>query len=122
MPKKLQRRVSVARPKAQAVVAEQSAASRAPRLGSRRVSPKLLSEFTTQLAVLLDAGIPVTKCLRILQGQLPQGTMRRTLEAVLDDVAQGHLPSPNVTYRVKKLMQYVFLGHLRLRWVVNAVY
>ena len=49
----------------------------------------MLSEFTTQLAVLLDAGIPVTRCLRILEGQLAAGAMRRTVAAILEDVEGG---------------------------------
>ena len=88
MPKKLQRRVSVARPKPATSGAKQEGA-RQSLLGSRRVTPRLLSEFTTQLAVLLDAGIPVTKCLRILEGQMPQGMMRRTVGTVLEDVEGG---------------------------------
>lgn len=87
MPKKLQRRAPVARP-AKAPLAVSSGPGRAPLL-SRRVTPRLLSEFTTQLGVLLDAGIPVTRCLRILEGQTPPGAMRRTVAAVLEDVEGG---------------------------------
>lgn len=90
MPKKLQRKVAVARP--QAVAGDQPPAAkeaRAPLFASRRVTPRLLSEFTSQLAVLLDAGIPITKCLRILEGQTPQGALKRILVQVVDDVEAG---------------------------------
>ena len=88
MPKKLQRKSPVAR------VAKPAAAASAPERKSagllrRRVTPRLLSEFTTQLGVLLDAGIPVTRCLRILEGQLPPGAMQRTVQTVLEDVEGG---------------------------------
>ena len=56
---------------------------------SRRVSTKLLNEFTNQLAVLLDAGIPVTKCLRILEGQMSAGAMKRALMEIREDVEGG---------------------------------
>jgi len=90
MPKKLQRRVPVARSKPTREVAKSNGRATGIRLlGERRASPKLLAEFTSQLAVLLDAGIPVTKCLRILEGQMPQGAMRRVLAEVVDDVESG---------------------------------
>jgi type IV pilus assembly protein PilC len=91
MPKKLQRKVAPVRPEAGTAVAEVS--DRAPLtrslFGSKRVTPRLLAEFTSQLAVLLDAGIPVTKCLRILQGQMPPGNLKRTVAEVLEDVEAG---------------------------------
>ena len=49
----------------------------ARRLGRGRVTPRSLAEFTNQLAVLLNAGIPIVKGLRILEGQLPPGGMKR---------------------------------------------
>ncbi|MEM7203699.1 MAG: type II secretion system F family protein [Planctomycetota bacterium] len=89
MPRKLQRQVAAARPKQTPAARDRKDGPRLPALGGRRVSPKLLAEFTNQLAVLLDAGIPVTKCLRILEGQIPPGAMRRTLEAVVEEVESG---------------------------------
>ncbi len=93
MPKKLQRQVSVAKAKPAAKArggpGEGSTLRSIGAIGGRRVTPKVLTEFTSQLAVLLDAGIPVTKCLRILEGQTPQGQMRRTLATVLEDVEGG---------------------------------
>ncbi len=87
MPKKLQRKVAASRPEPGSAVAAPT--DRAPLFGSKRVTPRLLAEFTSQLAVLLDAGIPVTKCLRILQGQMPPGTLKRTIAEVLEDVEAG---------------------------------
>ncbi len=87
MTKKLQRKVAPARPAAATLPATTS--EKLPMFGGRRITQNVLTEFTTQLAVLLDAGIPVTKCLRILEGQLPPGAMRRTLATVVEDVESG---------------------------------
>ena len=92
MAKKLQRARAVKRP-AQPV--QSNSAGRSSKkggvslLGGRRVSTAALSEFTTQLAVLLDAGIPVTKCLRILEGQMSAGVLRHAVAEVLEDVEGG---------------------------------
>lgn len=89
MPKKLQRRVAVRRP-VQPPAEGRRASPRASLFsGGGRVTPKLLSEFTSQLSVLLDAGLPVTRSLRILEGQLPQGGMKRVLGGLVEDVEGG---------------------------------
>jgi len=94
MPKKLQRRISS--PKT-------TAAAPAPRsgggggggstlslsFGRNRVTARVLAEFTSQLAVLLNAGIPITKSLRILEGQMPQGAMKRIAGQLVEDVEGG---------------------------------
>jgi type IV pilus assembly protein PilC len=89
MPKKLQRKVAPKKATPVPVETSDSAAAGGGFLASRRVSPKLLNEFTNQLAVLLDAGIPVTKCLRILEGQMAPGAMKRALLDVREDVEAG---------------------------------
>ena len=95
MPKKLQRKVALKRvkpaPTAVAGTPQQSAqgAKSGGLFQSRRVTTRLLTEFTSQLAVLLDAGIPVTKCLRILEGQLPPGALKRALSGITEDVESG---------------------------------
>ncbi len=86
MPKKLQRKLAVRSTTAES---QPAVASGQGVLASRRVSNKLLTEFTSQLAVLLDAGIPVTKSLRILQGQMPPGALRRGLVSIVEDVEGG---------------------------------
>lgn len=93
MPKKLQRKVVVAKPPAvaggTALGEPKSSGGGMSLFGGRKVTPRLLAEFTSQLAVLLDAGIPITKCLRILEGQVPQGALKRTVGSVLEDVEAG---------------------------------
>lgn len=57
--------------------------------GKTRVTAKVLAEFTSQLAVLLNAGIPITKSLRILEGQMQQGAMKRIAGQLVEDVEGG---------------------------------
>jgi type IV pilus assembly protein PilC len=53
------------------------------------VSRKKLTQFTSQFAILQDAGLPVVRCLRILEGQLPQGLLKATLMQIVEDVEGG---------------------------------
>jgi type IV pilus assembly protein PilC len=53
------------------------------------VSDKQLTQFTTQLSTLQDAGLPIVSCLKILEGQLPKGYFKNCLVAITDDVESG---------------------------------
>lgn len=92
MPKKLQRKLPVPKQSAVPAVAgaavDQGGGGRSW-FGRNRVTPRVLAEFTSQLAVLLNAGIPITKSLRVLEGQLPQGPMKRIARSLVDDVEGG---------------------------------
>jgi type IV pilus assembly protein PilC len=88
MPKKLQRKVPVPTNPAVATVREDDASGSWLPISSR-VGPRALAEFTNQLAVLLNAGIPVTRSLRVLEGQLPQGMMKRICKGLVEDVEAG---------------------------------
>jgi type IV pilus assembly protein PilC len=48
-----------------------------------------LTRFTVQLSVLQDAGLPIVRCLKILEGQMKPGLFKRTLAAVTEDVEAG---------------------------------
>jgi type IV pilus assembly protein PilC len=89
MAKKLQRKIARPMPATPARAPDGRVARKTPWIVGRSVSPAALAEFTTQLAVLLDAGIPITKCLRILEGQMKPGLLRRTVAEVLEDVESG---------------------------------
>ena len=54
-----------------------------------RVDEEDLTRFTTQLSVLQDAGLPIVRCLKILEGQMKPGLFKRTLMAVTEDVEAG---------------------------------
>jgi len=101
MPKKLQRKLPVPKSTSATAVVSVSGADKGGgggfRFGRNRVTPKVLAEFTSQLAVLLNAGIPITKSLRILEGQLPQGPMKRIARSLVEDVEGGTSLSESMT-------------------------
>ena len=86
MPKKLQRKLPVPKATTAVTIKDGEGRSLSPRV---RVGARSLAEFTNQLAVLLNAGIPVTRCLRILEGQLPLGPMKRISRSLVEDVEAG---------------------------------
>jgi type IV pilus assembly protein PilC len=53
------------------------------------VSSKMLCTFTRQFSTLQDAGLPVLRSLRILEGQMKPGTLKNALIDVVDDVESG---------------------------------
>lgn len=54
-----------------------------------RVPAQVVTEFTTQLATLSEAGIPIVKALSILSGQARPGPFKTVLEALVEDVSAG---------------------------------
>ncbi len=54
-----------------------------------RVSSSQLSNFTVQLATLLEAGLPIVRSLRILENQLQAGGLKEQVRTVADDVEGG---------------------------------
>ncbi|MGI9556386.1 MAG: type II secretion system F family protein, partial [Solirubrobacterales bacterium] len=68
------------------------AATAAPsrgKIGRARVSTKALTQFTTQLSTLQDAGLPIVRSLKILEGQLERGPFKAVLGEVTDEVEAG---------------------------------
>ncbi len=53
------------------------------------VSSKKLCTFTRQFSTLQDAGLPVLRSLRILEGQMKPGALKNALIDVVDDVESG---------------------------------
>src|SRR5438045_6218122 len=54
-----------------------------------RASIKALTTFTSQLSTLQDAGLPIVRSLKILEGQMPRGPFKTTLVDVTEDVESG---------------------------------
>ncbi len=54
-----------------------------------KVATKLLTQFTRQLATLVDAGLPILRSLRILEQQQKPGPMRMAVRMVAEDVESG---------------------------------
>src|SRR5438445_109528 len=53
------------------------------------VSNKQLCTFTRQFSTLQDAGLPVLRSLKILEGQMRPGVLKNSLIDVVDDVESG---------------------------------
>lgn len=88
MAKKLQRKISAQKSSSATLAVAHDAGAGGGKVRGR-VTARVLAEFTAQLAVLLNAGIPVTKGLRILEGQMPKGPMKRIAAQLVEDVEGG---------------------------------
>jgi type IV pilus assembly protein PilC len=54
-----------------------------------RISNKLLCTFTRQLSILQDAGLPILRSLKILEGQCKPGVLKNSLSDVVEDIESG---------------------------------
>lgn len=72
---------------AQAYVEEVPVARRGGLFGGVRF--KDLAQFTVQLATLQDAGLPIVRSLRILEGQMRSGSLKNQVFEVAEDVEGG---------------------------------
>ncbi|HWB00260.1 MAG TPA: type II secretion system F family protein [Pirellulales bacterium] len=53
------------------------------------VNPKQLTTFTRQLSILQDAGLPILRSLKILEGQAKPSKLKNSLIDVCDDIESG---------------------------------
>lgn len=90
MAKKIQRAAPVAAAKTDFRERGAAAPSGEPRKRYRgRVAAQTITDFTTQLATLTDAGIPIVKALTILEGQTRPGPFKTILGDLVEDVSAG---------------------------------
>lgn len=54
-----------------------------------RVGNKQLTQFTRQMSTLQDAGLPILRSLRILEGQTKPGVLKNALQDIVEDVEAG---------------------------------
>src|SRR6478736_5274624 len=54
-----------------------------------RISTKQLCTFTRQLSTLQDAGLPILRSLKILEGQCKPGVLKNALADVVEDIESG---------------------------------
>jgi len=54
-----------------------------------KVSAKQLTTFTRQLSTLQDAGLPILRSLKILEGQSKPGVLKNSLDDVIEDIESG---------------------------------
>ncbi len=55
-----------------------------------KVKAKQLCTFTRQLSTLQDAGLPVLRSLKILEGQCKPGPLKNALDGVVEDIESGN--------------------------------
>jgi type IV pilus assembly protein PilC len=65
------------------------------------VRPKQLTTFTRQLSTLQDAGLPILRSLRILEGQAKAGPLKASLIGVIEDVESGNTLSEAMSKQPK---------------------
>jgi len=88
VPRKIQRKTSAPAPTPRAAAgAPLEGVTRRRRRA--RVRSKVLVQFTTQLATLQNAGLPIVRCLRILAGQQRPGPFQDAVTMIGDDVEGG---------------------------------
>lgn len=58
-------------------------------MGFGRVSQKKLTVFTRQLSTLQDAGLPILRSLRVLEGQGKGGKLKACIGGVIEDIESG---------------------------------
>ncbi|MBX3120091.1 MAG: type II secretion system F family protein [Fimbriimonadaceae bacterium] len=57
--------------------------------GKKKMKPKSLVVFSRQFATMIDAGIPILRCLDILAGQCKDPTLKQAIEQMSLDVKGG---------------------------------
>ncbi|MGV3617655.1 MAG: type II secretion system F family protein [Fimbriimonas sp.] len=58
-------------------------------LGKKKMKPKALVVFSRQFATMIDAGIPILRCLEILSSQCKDLALKEAVEAITADVKGG---------------------------------
>ena len=66
-----------------------------------KVKAKQLCTFTRQLSTLQDAGLPVLRSLKILEGQCKPGPLKSALDGVVEDIESGNTLSESMAKQPK---------------------
>lgn len=68
---------------------KKGSAGKTKSLMGKKFKPKSVVVFSRQFATMIDAGIPILRCLDILTSQTKDAVLRETLEAITNDVRGG---------------------------------
>lgn len=88
-PTKVTQRAETAASKQAAKTEAAPGAAPGKRKKGGRVSAQQITDFTAQFAVLIDAGLPVVRSLKVLAKQQKAGGFKTVLEEVAESVEQG---------------------------------
>ncbi|MBI4243797.1 MAG: type II secretion system F family protein [Planctomycetes bacterium] len=58
-------------------------------LFQRRVATKDLARFTHQFSVLINSGLPIVRCLKVLANQQKEGYLKEVLQQIAEDIEAG---------------------------------
>jgi type IV pilus assembly protein PilC len=85
----LRERILAAEPQAALAVVGGPVVTATRRLPRGRVSGKELTQFTVQLAALMNAGLPIVRSLKILSAQLKPSALKNISAQICEDVETG---------------------------------
>ena len=88
-PTKVTQRAETAATRAQAKERKDTVTGERKGKKTGRVGAQALADFTAQMAVLIDAGLPVVRSLKVLAKQQKPGTFKNVIEDVSESVEQG---------------------------------
>ena len=89
MPDNLKKRRDKFKTATKSASAPQEQGEKKPLFGGGRVSRAMKTQFSVQFSTLQDAGLPVLRSLKILEGQMPPGRFKSVLGAIEEDVEGG---------------------------------
>ena len=87
--------------KKKAAEKKQGGAKKKKKLSFGKVKAKQLCTFTRQLSTLQDAGLPVLRSLKILEGQCKPGPLKSALDGVVEDIESGNTLSESMAKQPK---------------------
>lgn len=71
------------------ITESKKAANPTASFGKKKMKPKALVVFSRQFATMIDAGIPILRCMEILTGQCKDPALKEVLEQIFVDVKSG---------------------------------
>lgn len=106
------RKAAAAKPRAAAPAGAGGSGKGGFRNPFRRVPSKELAQFTNRLATLVNAGLPLVRCLRILEVQQKPGPLRECVSAVADDV-EGGAPLSEAVAKYPQVFDRLYVNMVR---------
>ena len=78
-------------------------------IGGNKLNDKAFTLMCSQFAVILKAGIPIARTVRLIGDKMSDKTLKRILEQVAEDVEAGRSLSASFADRGKKILPLTFL-------------
>ncbi len=92
--------------------APKEAGEKKPLFGGGRVSRQMKTQFSVQFSTLQDAGLPVLRSLKILEGQMAPGRFKTVLQGVSEDV-EGGSPLSEAFSKHPKIFDSLYVNVIR---------